>query len=65
MSLKVKKVYKKISYEDRKKIEAMVKKGEMDETSMAAAIGVHFSTIRRELQRGGNPYSAEVAQRSL
>ena len=61
----MKKMYKKITYEDRKKIEAMVREGKMDETSMAAAIGVHFSTIRRELARGGTPYSAEIAQRSL
>ena len=50
--------YKRLSYEDRKKIEAMCKAG-------------NRGTLYRELQRGGaengkrQQYSAELAQRAI
>ena len=34
-------------------------------TEIAEKIGVHFSTIYREIIRGGTPYSADEAQRRL
>ena len=55
------KAYKRIGFEDRKKIEALNAQGKtVDE--MAMAIGVHSATMYRELARGGEPYKAEVAQ---
>lgn len=44
--------YKRISYEDRKKIEAMCKGG-CNAEAIAEAVGVHRGTLYRELQRGG------------
>lgn len=58
------KVYKRISYEDRKKIEELARSG-TDVMTIASNIGVHYNTIRRELIRGGNPYSAETAQMGI
>ena len=58
------KMYKRISYEDRKRIEEMNTAG-VDMTRIAAEIGVHYQTIARELKRGGNPYSANTAQKSI
>jgi IS30 family transposase len=58
------KAYKRIKFEDRKKIEQLVADGKtVDE--MALIIGVHSTTMYRELERGGNPYRAEVAQQSF
>ena len=58
------KAYKRIGFEDRKKIEALNAQGKtVDE--MAMAIGVHSATMYRELARGGGPYKAEVAQHSI
>lgn len=58
------KAYKRISFEDRKKIEVLNAQGKtVDE--MAMAIGVHSATMYRELTRGGEPYRAEVAQHSI
>lgn len=58
------KAYKRIGFEDRKKIEALNAQGKtVDE--MAMAIGVHSATMYRELARGGEPYKAEVAQHSI
>ena len=34
-------------------------------TDIAKAVGFHRATIYNELKRGGTPYRAEVAQRSL
>lgn len=59
------KPYKKITFEDRLVIEKMTREPGMDATSIAAAIGVHYNTILRELKRGGDPYNAEVAQRTI
>ena len=62
--------YKRLSYEDRKRIEAMCKAGSNAET-IADAVGVHRGTLYRELQRGGaengkrQQYSAELAQRAI
>ena len=56
--------YKKITYNDRKTIEKLMQDGK-DTTAIAAAVGVHYGTIMRELKRGGDPYKADVAQRSL
>ena len=58
------KKYKIITFEDRCRIEEMVRAG-MDKTSIAAAIGVHFQTMSREMKRGGDPYTAETAQKSI
>ena len=50
------KAYKRIGFEDRKKIEALNAQGKtVDE--MAMAIGVHSATMYRELARGGEPVS--------
>lgn len=58
------KAYKRLTYDDRRKIESMNAQGKtVDE--MALAIGVHSATMYRELQRGGEPYRAEVAQHSI
>ena len=51
-------------YEDRKRIEILCREG-TPITIMAYKIGVDPMTIRRELKRGGDPYSAEAAQRSV
>ena len=56
------KAYKRIGFEDRKKIEALNAQGK---TVDAMAIGVHSATMYRELARGGEPYKAEVAQHSI
>lgn len=60
----MKKGNKRIVYQDRKKIEEMEKAG-AKVTEIAEAIGVHRATIYNELRRGGTPYSADVAQRSV
>ena len=59
-----------MSYENRRAIEKMCKKG-MRVVDIAAAIGVHRATIYQELNRGGasggniSKYSAEDAQKSI
>ena len=58
------KEYKRIKFEDRQQIELLNKQGKtVDE--MALIIGVNSATMYRELARGGEPYSAEVAQQSI
>ncbi|MCD8366102.1 MAG: helix-turn-helix domain-containing protein [Clostridiales bacterium] len=58
------KPYKKLRFEDRQRIEQLCADGKtVDE--MALIIGVHSSTMYRELERGGDPYSAEAAQRNI
>ncbi|HJB47288.1 MAG TPA: helix-turn-helix domain-containing protein [Candidatus Mediterraneibacter surreyensis] len=58
------KPYKRLKFEDRKKIEALYAQGKtVDE--IALIIGVHSATMYRELERGGEPYRAEVAQKSV
>ncbi len=58
------KKHKRITFEDRLMIEKMNSQGKtVDE--MALAIGVHSATMYRELDRGGVPYNAEVAQHSF
>lgn len=62
--------FKKLNYEDRKKIEAMCKEN-VKVIEMAKEMGVHRATIYHELTRGGAAngkrklYSAEVAQRAI
>lgn len=64
--------YKRLQYEDRKKIEEMCQRG-VSVGEMAIEMGVHRATIYNELARGGverygrdrKVYSADVAQRSL
>ncbi len=51
-------------YQDRKKIEEMEKAGKKV-TEIAEAIGVHRATIYNELRRGGVPYNADIAQRTV
>ena len=58
------KQYKKLRYEDRQRIEKLYSEGKtVDE--MALMIGVHSSTMYRELERGGEPYRADVAQKQI
>ncbi len=58
------KKYKRLSFNDRKKIEKLNESGRtVDEIAMI--IGVHSATMYREFKRGGEPYKAEVAQRSI
>jgi len=58
------KPYKRLKFEDRQKIEQLAAAGKtVDE--MALIIGVHSATMYRELERGGDPYRAEVAQRNI
>lgn len=58
------KPYKRLKFEDRKEIEKLVAAGKTAD-EMALIIGVHSTTMYRELERGGNPYRAEVAQRNI
>lgn len=55
---------KRLKYEDRKKIERMTAQNEKV-VVIANAIGVHRATIYNELKRGGTPYRADVAQRTI
>lgn len=55
---------RRLNYEDRKKIEEMTKQGTRV-IIIADTIGVHRATIYNELKRGGTPYRAEVAQRTV
>ena len=58
------KTYKRLKFEDRKKIEKLCAEGKtIDE--IAYIIGVHYATIYRELERGGEPYRAEFAQKTV
>ena len=64
--------YKRLRYDDRKKLEVMCKKNFSVE-EMASELGVHRATIYNELYRGGvgkceknwNVYNADIAQQSL
>lgn len=62
--------YKRMSYQDRKNIEAMCKTGRSVE-EIAQIIGIHRATAFREIKRGTAPgegretYSAEKAQRMI
>lgn len=60
----VRKGNRRLNYEDRKKIEKMVEQGARV-VVIADTIGFHRATIYNELQRGGTPYRAEVAQRTV
>lgn len=55
---------RRLNYEDRRKIEWMSAKG-IRVVEIADAIGVHRATIYNELKRGGNPYSADEAQKRV
>lgn len=55
---------RRLNYEDRRKIEWMSAKG-VRVVEIADAIGVHRATIYNELKRGGNPYSADEAQKRV
>lgn len=58
------KPYKRLRFEDRKRIERLCAEGKtVDE--IALIIGVHSTTMYRELERGGDPYRADVAQRNV
>ena len=48
----------RLKYADRIEIQRLIEE-------IAEKIGVHFSTIYREIIRGGTPYSADEAQRRL
>ena len=59
------KQYKRITFKDRLLIEEMINKGRT-RFEIAFEIGVHSSTIDRELKRGGYPdYTAVEAQKKL
>lgn len=55
---------KRLKYEDRKEIEKMMNDG-VRVVVIAEKIGVHRATIYNELKRGGTPYRAEVAQKTI
>lgn len=55
---------RRLNYEDRKRIEKMKEQGARV-IVIAGTIGVHRATIYNELKRGGTPYRAEVAQRTV
>ena len=55
---------KQLKYEDRKEIEKMKNDG-VRVVVIAEKIGVHRATIYNELKRGGTPYRAEVAQKTI
>ena len=55
---------KRLKYEDRKEIEKMKNDG-VRVVVNAEKIGVHRATIYNELKRGGTPYRAEVAQKTI
>lgn len=62
--------YKRLVFADRQRIEAMYNSG-AKEKEIAAEVGVHITTIYRELERGktkvsaGMRYSADKAQRAI
>jgi IS30 family transposase len=62
--------YKRLSYEDRRRIESMCREGRTTD-EIAATIGTHRATIYLELKRGGAErgkranYSAERAQKQI
>lgn len=60
----MKKGNRRLNYDDRKKIESMKEQG-IRVIVIADTIGVHRATIYNELKRGGTPYRAEVAQRTV
>ncbi len=60
----MRKPYKKLTYADRQKIERMLKE-DATPKDIAKAAGVHIATVYRELERGGQPYTADTAQRAL
>lgn len=60
----MKKGNKRIVYQDRQKIEEMERAGKKA-AEIAEVIGVHRATVYNELRRGGTPYRAEVAQRTV
>lgn len=55
---------KRLKYEDRKEIEKMKNDG-VRVVVIAEKIGVHRATIYNELKRGGTPYRAGVAQKTI
>ena len=63
----VRKLYKKLTYADRQKIERMSGRG-IAPKAIALETGVHIATIYREIQRGTDAeghYKAELAQQGL
>ena len=58
------KPYKRITYEDRQRIEKFYEEGKTTD-EMALIIGVNSATMYRELKRGGEPYKADVAQEAV
>ena len=55
---------KRLTFTDRQRIEKMQQTGARV-VDIAKAVGVHRATIYNELKRGGEPYKAEVAQRTV
>jgi IS30 family transposase len=61
---RLKKVGKRLNFQNRQRIESMMQAGEKV-VVIAEAVGVHRATIYQELKRGGTPYRADVAQRTF
>ena len=55
---------RRLNYEDRQKIEKMAEQGARV-IVITDTIGFHRATIYNELKRGGTPYRADVAQRTV
>lgn len=55
---------KRLTYEDRKKIEELCKAG-LNGHKISKVMGVHNVTIYRELSRCSGLYNADEAQRTL
>ena len=55
---------RRLNYEDWQKIEKMAEQGARV-IVIADTIGFHRATIYNELKRGGTPYRADVAQRTV
>ncbi len=54
--------WRRLTYADRIYLEDLLHET-ADVNILAKKLGVHYSTVYRELHRGGVPYSAETAQK--
>lgn len=60
----MRKKVKRLTYEDRNVIEKMnTEKAKIKD--IADIIGVHRATVYKELKRGGTPYKADIAQKTI
>lgn len=56
--------FRRLVYADRLRLEQLLK-DDKTASEIAAELGVHVATVYNELRRGGTPYSADTAQKSL